>query len=304
VEFEIGDLTVPGMLTATVFVVLGAFVALHLVSRTIDRADLEATQRYNARRLARTIVVLGVIIALVLVWRPLGGSLGPALGLATAGLAFAMQEVIGAIAGWFNITFGSIFTVGDRVQVGEVRGDVIDISLLKSRIMEIGSTTGGSGVRGAQYTGRVVTVSNKATFTAPVYNYSAYFDFIWDELEVAVPHHEDWERAIAVMEEEARRPSSSEGARAAMDDIRRRFPVAAAEVQPLVFAEADETYIRLYARFVVPIRSVRSVRDEITRRVHRRLEEEGIEVVATSVIQSAASKWHPVGADSRESASG
>ena len=79
-------------------------------------------------------------------------------------------------------------------------GDVIDISLLKTRLMEVGSAGGSTWVQGRQYTGRVVTVSNKASFTEPVYNYSSYFEYIWEEVEVAVPHHGDWEAASSILE--------------------------------------------------------------------------------------------------------
>lgn len=278
----------------TVAVVAGLVVVSWLVGRGARRAFDDPQQSYNARRLARTGAWLSLLVAVGLIWRPLDGNLAPALGLATAGLAFAMQEVIGAIAGWFNITFGSIFRVGDRVQMAGVHGDVIDISLLKTRLMEIGSAGGSTWVQGNQYTGRVVTVSNKASFTEPVYNYSSYFEYIWDELEVAIPHHGDWQTASAILEREARRQSASEGARQAMAEVRRRFPVPAAEVEPRVFASADEGYMRLALRFVVPIRSARSVKDDVIRRVHTSLADAGIEVVATAVVQQAASDWEPV----------
>ncbi len=263
------------------------------LGRGASRAFEDPQQSYNVRRLVRAAAWLVVLVALVLVWRPLGGNLAPALGLATAGLAFAMQEVIGAMAGWFNITFGSIFRVGDRVQMAGVHGDVIDISLLKTRLMEVGSAGGTTWVQGGQYTGRVVTVSNKASFTEPVYNYSSYFEYIWEELEVAIPHHGDWAAASSILEREARQ-SASEGALQAMDDVRRRFPVPAAEVEPRVFASADTDFMRLAVRFVVPIRSARSVKDDVTRRIHSSLENAGIEIIATSVIQNAADDWQPV----------
>jgi small-conductance mechanosensitive channel len=281
-----------GILTASVLVAASLVVAIgrHTARRLID----ESEQRYNAARLLRVVVWIVVAVGLVFVWRPLGGNLGPALGLATAGLAFAMQEVVGAVAGWFNITFGRVFRIGDRVQMAGVHGDVIDISLLKTRLMEIGSAGSGSWVEGRQYTGRVVAISNKATFTEPVFNYSSYFDYIWEETVVGVPHHEDWQRAAAILEEEARRVSASDGARQAMDEVRRRFPVPAAEVIPRVFAAADEAYVRLAVRFVVPIRTARQVKDELTRASHRRLEQAGIEVVSPDVIQQAAGLWSPV----------
>lgn len=291
-DIEFGEVT--GGIVATALVLVAVWLTARISRRAMDRARLDAAQRFNARRLIRFALTVVTIVALVLIWQPLGGGLGPALGLATAGVAFAMQETIGAVAGWFNITFGSIFTIGDRIQIGDVRGDVIDISLLKTRLIEVGAADGSSWVHGAQYTGRVVTVSNKKSFTDPVFNYSAYFEYIWDELVVAIPHHGRWARAAEIMEEEAQNQSASEGAREAMDETRRRFPVPATEVEPLVFAEADEEYMRLHARFVVPIRTTRTVRDGITRRVHERLAAEGIEVVSTSVVQHAVEPWAPV----------
>lgn len=279
-----------------VTVAVGAVLLLvaWTLGRGVSRAFDDPQQSYNARRLIRTAAWLVLLVGLVLIWRPLGGNLAPALGLATAGIAFAMQEVIGAIAGWFNITFGSIFRVGDRVQMAGVQGDVIDISLLKTRLMEIGSADGSTWVKGRQFTGRVVTVSNKASFTEPVFNYSSYFEFIWEEVEVAIPHHGDWQAASAILEREARRQSASDGARQAMKDVRRRFPVPAAEVEPRVFASADENFMRLAVRFVVPIRNARSVKDDVIRRIHTSLASTGVEIIATTVIQNAETAWEPV----------
>jgi len=293
VSFEFDSALGRSVITAGV--VAAAYLTVFVARRAMRRILDEPQQRYHATRFLRLITWLAAAVALVIVWQPLGGSLAPALGLATAGLAFAMQEVIGAIAGWFNITFGRVFSVGDRVQMADVHGDVIDISLLKTRLMEIGSPGGASWVAGRQYTGRVVAISNKATFTAPVFNYSSYFDYIWEEVSFAVPHHEDWHRATEILAEEARASSASDGARTAIDEVRKRFPVPTAEVVPRVYASADETYVRLAVRFVVPIRTARQVKDGLVRRAHDRLEEAGIEVVSPQVIQSARAEWVPIG---------
>lgn len=96
-----------------------------------------------------------------------------------------MQEVIGALAGWFNITAGGIFRIGDRIQMAGVRGDVIDITPLRTKPMEIGTESDeDTWVKGRQHTGRMVAISNKSTFTEPVYNFSSFFDFIWEELHI------------------------------------------------------------------------------------------------------------------------
>ena len=275
--------SVPGRLvTSTVVVLFGAVLA-SLGGRLAARRADDQYARCYARKIRRAAVAVLVVIALAIVWQAFAGRLGVVLGLATAGLAFAMQEVIGALAGWFNIVAGRIFRVGDRIQMGGVRGDVIDITPLRTKVLEIGSGTGqdDTWVRGRQYSGRIVAISNKATFTEPVFNYSGVLDFIWEELTVPIRHGDDWHRAEEILADEARRASESEGARRAVDEMARSYPIPRAEVEPRVFVRATDDYIELSARFVVPVRTARSIKDEMTRRVVERLAAEGL-VVASS----------------------
>ncbi len=153
--------TVGGRLaTSAALLVSGALVST-VVGRLLARRADDVYARYYARKVTRYAVAVVVLICLAVVWRAFAGRVGIVLGLATAGLAFAMQEVIGAVAGWFNIVSGRIFRVGDRIQMGGVRGDVIDITPLRTKVMEIGSDTDtDSWVRGRQYTGRIVAISN------------------------------------------------------------------------------------------------------------------------------------------------
>ena len=71
-------------------------------------------------------------------------------------------------------------------------------------------------MKGRQYTGRIVTVSNKATFTEPVFNYSAMFDFIWEEVSFPIAYRSDWRKAEEILRDEAEKTSRAEGAELAM----------------------------------------------------------------------------------------
>lgn len=202
--------SVPGRLVTSGLVVVVAAVISAVLGRLLARRSSDPYGRYYARKGARYAVAAVTVVALAIVWQAFAGRLGVVLGLATAGVAFAMQEVIGAVAGWFNIVSGRIFRVGDRIQMGGVRGDVIDITPLRTKVMEIGSSTdGGTWVRGRQYTGRIVALSNKTTFTEPFFNYSSIFDFIWEELTIPVSHDGNWHEAETILQEEAARASSS-----------------------------------------------------------------------------------------------
>ncbi len=263
---------------AIVAVVLAAFVG-RLASRGVD----DRYRKYYTRKLVNYVVAAVTIVGLGVLWRPFAGQLGLVLGLTTAGLAFAMQEVIGALAGWFNIMSGTIYRVGDRVQVGGARGDVIDITPLRTKVMEIGTEQGDqTWVRGRQYTGRIVAISNKATFDEPVYNYSASFEFIWEEIMVPIAYQDDWHTAEQIMTDEAVRISASEPAAASIAAMIRRYPLARTEIEPRVFVRATDNYLELAARFVVPVRTARQVKDELTRRILGRLEEAGITVASTT----------------------
>jgi len=74
------------------------------------------------------------------------GNLTVAFGVAGAGIAFALQEVIASIAGWVAVSFSNFYSVGDRVQLGGITGDVIDIGVLRTTLMETGQW-----VKGDQY---------------------------------------------------------------------------------------------------------------------------------------------------------
>lgn len=275
--------TVEGRLATTAAIAVLGFALSWVLGRLIARRAGDAYGRYYARKLSRYAVALVALVALAVVWRAFAGRVGVVLGLATAGVAFAMQEVIGAVAGWFNILTGRIFRVGDRIQMGGVRGDVIDITPLRTKVLEIGSENNeATWVKGRQFTGRMVAISNKATFTEPVFNYSAAFDYIWEELTVPVSHGDDWGQAERILEDEARRVSATEGASGAIHEMASRYPIPKAEFEPRVFARATDDYMELSARFVVPVRTARTTKDAMTRRVVDRLGEAGIEVASTT----------------------
>jgi small-conductance mechanosensitive channel len=276
---DTGGRLVASAVAAAVALVVGGALVLAGGRRQRD----PYARRYVRRAIAFS-VLLVLLLALAVVWQPFDGRIGLVVAFVTAGLAFALGEVVGAIAGWYNVLLGNIYRVGDRIELGGVRGDVIEISPLRTKILEMGGAEEEGGwVRGRQHTGRVVTVSNKATFTSPVYNYSALFEFIWEELSLPIPHDADWETAERILLEEARRASGSEGAEAALAEMTRRYPVPQAELQPRVFLRATDNWMELSARFVVPVRTARSVKDDLTRRVAARLEEAGIRIASETV---------------------
>jgi small-conductance mechanosensitive channel len=268
---------------ATTAVVLAVGLLVAAAAGAVLRRREDPFDRYVSRKIARGAVTVVVIVVLAAVWRPFAGRLGVVLGFVTAGVAFAMQEVIGAFAGWVSIATGRLYRVGDRVDVGGVRGDVIDITPLRTTLMEMGSPTEStSWVGGRQLTGRIVSVSNKSVFTAPVFNYSAAFDFLWEELVVPIPYDEDWHRAEQILADAVRNVSANADARAAIEQMRRSYPIPPADLEPRVFVRATDNWVELAARFVVPVRTARSAKDDISRHVIAELERHGVRIASVT----------------------
>ncbi|MDG4828302.1 mechanosensitive ion channel family protein [Solwaraspora sp. WMMD1047] len=268
--------------TSGALIGLAVLVAI-LGGRLVTIRVGDTNNRYYLRKAFHYLTVLALLIALALLWRPFAGRIGVVFGLLAAGLALALQEVIGAFAGWISILTGRTFRVGDRIQICEVRGDVLDITPLRTQILESGSSSDPqSWIRGRQYTGRVVSVSNRSVFTSPVYNSSSVLDHLWEELTLPVPYHGDWQLAERILREEAEAASSTAEAERAINEMRHRYPVAKAEVDPRVFVRATPNWIELSARFVVPVRAARQTKDRVTRRVLERFAEHGLRVASAT----------------------
>ena len=175
-------------LIETAVVVAAAVVVSLAVGRVLTRRGSDEYAKRYVRRAVHFIAFLVALVALGFVWDVFSSRAGLGFGFFAAGLAFAVQEVIGAVAGWFNILLGGIYRIGDRIEIAGVRGDVIDITPLRTKILETGVTdppptgvpaTTDQWVHARQPTGRLVVVSNKATFDQPVFNYSSLWEFVW-----------------------------------------------------------------------------------------------------------------------------
>lgn len=289
-----------GRLVATIVVLAVVVLAAAGGGRLAASRGRDEFASYYYRHLARYGAVFAGIVALVVVWRSAIGHLALFGGLFAAGLAFAMQEVIGSVAGWFNIVSGGIYRVGDRVEIAGVKGDVIDITLLRTKVLEMGSSLPEepSWVGGRQSTGRIVSISNKATFESPTYNYSAFFEFVWEELRIPVPYSADWRQAEQIVLEEARRVSASEGAREAMEAMRERYPIPAHEVDPKVYVTLTDNWVELAARFVIPVRKSRTIKDEMSRAIRDRFDEAGIVVASSTMDVTVYEPTPPAGRSS------
>jgi small-conductance mechanosensitive channel len=221
-------------------------------------------------RLATAVIV---ILGFVSIWFDQPSRLATAFGLLTAGVAFALQKVITAIAGYFVLLRGKTFNVGDRIQMGGVRGDVIALDFIQTTIMEMGEPPAVQAaepamwVQARQYTGRIVTVTNDKIFDQPVYNFTREFPYLWEEMHIPIGYNSDRKAAEQVLLEVAARHTVkiSDMSEEALKEMERRYLMKRAELKPRVFWRLTDNWVELSIRFIALDYGVRDLKDKMSR---------------------------------------
>lgn len=237
---------------------------------------------YVARKIARWINNFLLFVIFMYIFGKNLTGFTTAIGLAGAGVTYALREVIVSIAGWFAILFGDFFETGDRVLLGGIKGDVVDIGVLRTTLMEIGEW-----VDGDQYTGRIVRVANSYIFNSPVYNYAADFKFLWDEIQIPLRFESDMQLAKIILLEVAKKHTESYNREAAVawENMKRRYKLENASLENQVYLTFDDNWAEVSLRYVVDYRERRSTKDRIFTEILQRFEQEGdrIEIASETI---------------------
>jgi small-conductance mechanosensitive channel len=262
------------ILTGVIIVVV--VIVRNVIQRVIlNRYRGDPHQVYMLRKIADYLITAVGLILLFGLWIQRSTDLTVALGLVAAGLAFALQEIIGSIAGWLSIIFGRPFSLGDRIETGGIHGDVVDISVLRTTLMETGNWLGGM-----QSTGRIVTLSNAFIFKEPLFNYSRDLQVVWDEVRAAVPYSADWERAkvlmVGVIDGNPEYQALIPLAREQQEAIRRRIVAADSPLEPRAYTKMADSWIELGVVYPVAYNRRRGFRSTITEDILRAFGAEGI----------------------------
>jgi small-conductance mechanosensitive channel len=257
-QFGFEPLTVHRIILS-LLVILMFLVVRKLSDFYADRQIENANKRHMA---IKTMHYLSGLISLVIIgviW--FGGSTGLAayLGILSAGLAIALQDPLVNVAGWMFIVARSPFEVGDRIEIGEHAGDVIDIRLFQFSLMEIGNW-----VDADQSTGRIIHIPNGWVFKKTTGNFSQVFDFIWNELPVTVTFESDWGKAKEILTEIADRQcdtGNKEGTgriRKQIENTDSKYMILFKHLTPIVWTSVADHGITLSVRYLCKTRKRRS----------------------------------------------
>jgi len=249
-----GDSATLNQLFLSLLVVVGLLLGRASLRRLLAlRIEKRETLYRWQKWLQYGTIILGAIL-LTGIWFNSGSSIATYLGFLTAGLAIALQDLISNLAGWLYVVSNNPFELGDRIQMNETKGDVVDIHFLHTTLLEVGREFDAD-----QNTGRLVHVPNRKIFSEELINATQTFPFIWEEIPVLVTFESDWKKAKQIFQG-ILDASSAETITQANQHIRQQrgtMLIKYGKTTPIVYTSVQDSGILLTLRFLVGARRKR-----------------------------------------------
>ncbi len=263
--------------------------ALHYLLRIVRSFSWAERFRFWGHQAINLLTAAFFIVALISIWIGPNAHLATVGGLIGAGIAFALQRFIIAVAGYVVILRGKTFSIGDRVIIGGVRGEVIALDFFQTTVLEMGQppsveseTDPAMWVLARQYTGRVAVVTNGVIFDEPVFNYSRDFPFIWEEFHIGIGYNDKYEVAEQILLDAAHKHTEpiARMTESAREHLHHVYDLEPPSVEPRVYYRMTGNWVELALRFIVPDRGIREIKDAMYRDILKRFKEEGISVAS------------------------
>ena len=281
-----GNFQYPNVYLEKIFFTFSALAIIYFIFEIVfeeyaSKKVKDSKTRYSLRKIISILNIAVSIIIFVAIWIVETQNILIAFGLIGAAVAFALQDIFKNFIGGIMIFLNGIYRVGDRVELNEKFGDVIDISLFYTTLMETREW-----VSGDQVTGRLTTVPNGLVLNGTIQNYTRDFDFIWDELTVPITYDSDWKEASEKILEIVTKETIdvSEKAQKIMEKIEGKYYFTKRSLQPAIFLTLTDNWITFGIRYVTEVRQRRILHDKLSRLILSEIESsQKIKIASTTM---------------------
>jgi len=237
-----------------------AYLIAALTTKIINKNIKDLKKRHSARKFTIYTATFLSIMIIIPIWINKSTSLTTILGLMGAGLTLALHQPILSIAGWLLILIRKPYETGDRVEVGGIKGDVVDIRLFYTSLLEIGNW-----VDADQSTGRIIHCPNNKIFTEAIFNYTRGFEYIWNEIKIVVTYESDWKKAKKILLDVTTKNQIALGetVRGKIQRLSKKYMIHYEKLTPIVWTNIIDFGVELTLRYLTDARKRRSTQDEI-----------------------------------------
>ena len=262
---------IPGLKLALIYRISSTFGSLLvifllavLLIKLINRKIVEPKRQHTGRKIILYVTIGIAILVVSRIWFQQMGSVTTIISAVAAGTVLALHQALLNIAGWVLIIIRRPYTTGDRIQIGETKGDIVDISIFWTTLLEIGNW-----VKWEQSTGRIVNCPNSSVFTTQIFNYTKGFEYIWNEIPILITFESNWQKAEEIITQIANElvmdiPTKVEPA---IKRMSRRFMIQTGKLTPIVYTTIQDSGVLLSLRYLTDVRQRRTTEVAISRRI-------------------------------------
>jgi len=282
-ETNIKNLFLTSLVLLISYFVFSVIIGLFLI-RWIQ--DLKT--RYTATKVVSILSIVFIVVLCLRIWVIDTSALIVSLGIIGAALAFVLQDILKNFMGGILIIVSGYYRVGDRISIDEKFGDVMDIGLMNTILMEIKGWVGGD-----QPSGRLIVVPNGIVLSHSFYNYTRDHSFVWDEISIPLTYESDWRRAkeivLSILKKETE--ALTKQAEVEIEEIGERYYLPKKVVEPSVYISLTDNWITLDARYVTDARTRRILRSRLSELILSAIEEEeGITISSETLTVTTIQK--------------
>jgi len=232
---------------ASLVISLVLWVLYSIIVKIVWRRTENVRIRYSWRKISGYVVIILGVFLIGRLWFKGFQSIATYLGLLSAGLAIALKDLVSNFAGWLFIISRRPFSVGDRIQIGNYAGDVIDTRVFQFTLLEIGNW-----VNADQSTGRIIHIPNGMVLSEVLANYSKGFQYIWNEVPVLITFESNWEKAKRILLKIANTHAEhlSKAAEKRVKEASKKFMILYSKLTPIVYTCVKDSGVLLTIRYL------------------------------------------------------
>ena len=269
-----------GIITLILVLIIYIIFRLLLEDKFIRKVS-SSDKRYYLSKTSYFLYLLFNFVAVWIIWVEDIRTLLLGFGLVAAAFTISIQDVAKNFVGGLAIFFNNIYRVGDRIEIGSKKGDVIDINLLYTSVMEMREWLSSD-----QHTGRISFLPNSLVLSNAVNNYTKDFNFVWDEIALPITYQSNWRKAqtliLQVVAQETH--MMKDIAEEEVSQMEKKYYINKASTDPEIFIRLTDNWIELTARYVTPARQRRMTRNRISRRILEEIEKSEEIKIASQTI--------------------
>ncbi|MBU4292695.1 MAG: mechanosensitive ion channel family protein [Actinobacteria bacterium] len=223
------------------------WVLYSIIAKIVWRRTENVRIRYSWRKTSGYVVIILGVFLIGRLWFKGFQSIATYLGLLSAGIAIALKDVVSNFAGWLFIISRRPFSVGDRIQIGNYAGDVIDTRVFQFTLLEIGNW-----VNADQSTGRIMHIPNGMVLSEVLANYSKGFQYIWNEIPVLITFESNWKKAKKILQKIADKDAEplSKAAEKRVKEASKKFMILYSKLTPIVYTCVKDSGVLLTIRYL------------------------------------------------------